>query len=79
MAATLTISSALQPRDKSFAGAANPWRIGPMAEAPASRSTSLHAMFPESRSGKMSVFARPATALPGAFIAPTSATIAASA
>ena len=34
-----------------------------MAAAPASLSTSLQEMFPESRSGKMSVFARPVSDL----------------
>ncbi len=41
-----------------------------MAAAPARRSTSLQAMFPESKSGKIIVFARPATALAGAFFLP---------
>ena len=67
IATTLATSSAEQPRERSFAGRASPCRIGPSACAPPKRSTSLYAMLPESRSGKMSTLARPATGEPGAF------------
>jgi hypothetical protein len=36
-----TMSRAVQPRDKSFAGLSRPWRIGPTAVAPANLSVSL--------------------------------------
>ncbi len=67
IATTLATSSAEQPRERSFAGLASPCSIGPSACAPPKRSTSLYAMLPESRSGKISTFARPATGEPGAF------------
>ena len=41
MAMTPTMSSAVQPRDRSFTGAAMPWVIGPYASAFARRCTSL--------------------------------------
>ena len=62
IAATSTISSAVAPRDRSAMGRARPWRIGPIAAAPASRCTSLYPMLPASRSGKTSTLARPADA-----------------
>ena len=37
IAATLTMSSTEQPRDRSFTGMAIPWITGPIASAPASR------------------------------------------
>ena len=40
-AAVATMSSTLAPRERSEQGRARPWRIGPTALAPASRSTSL--------------------------------------
>ena len=73
------MSSALQPRDKSFTGFAIPWVIGPYASAFASLSVSLYAMLPASKSGKIRTFACPATGLPGAFSFATEGTIAASA
>jgi hypothetical protein len=45
MATTPTMSSASQPRDRSFTGFAIPCRIGPYASAFARRSVSLYAMF----------------------------------
>ena len=39
--ASRMMSGTLAPRERSFTGAASPWRIGPVAVAPASRSTSL--------------------------------------
>ena len=77
-AATSTMSSAVQPRERSAAGRDNPWRNGPSASAPASRCVSLYPMFPAERFGKTRTFARPATGLPGAFPAPIAGTIAAS-
>ncbi len=41
MAATVTTSSGLQPRDRSWIGLARPCRIGPIASALASRSVIL--------------------------------------
>ena len=41
IAAATTTSSTVQPRDRSLAGRASPCTIGPIAWAPANRSTSL--------------------------------------
>ena len=70
IAATLTISSTEHPLDRSLTGLASPWMIGPTASAPATLSTSLYAMLPASRSGKIRTFALPATGLPGASFPP---------
>ncbi len=63
-----TMSSTVAPRLRSQTGLRNPCRIGPNACAPASSCASLYAMFPESRSGKISTFASPA---PSPFFAAT--------
>ena len=73
------MSSAEHPRERSLAGFAKPCRNGPSASAPPKRSTSLTAIFPEATSGKISVFANPATFDPGALNCPTAGTRAASA
>ena len=73
------MSCTLHPRLRSFTGAAIPCRIGPTASAPLKRSTSLYPMLPACRSGNTSTLALPATALPGALVAATLATNAASA
>src|SRR6185437_8848070 len=78
IAATLIMSSVEAPRERSEHGRARPCTMGPIARACANRSTSLYAMFPASSDGNTSTFARPATALPGAFVAATAATSAAS-
>src|SRR5262245_24973926 len=74
IAAIVTMSSTLQPRDRSCIGFARPCRIGPNASACARRSVILYAMFPEFRSGNTNTLARPATWDPGAFLWPTLST-----
>jgi len=44
---------------------------GPTATAPADRCTALYVLLPVLRSGKMKTVARPATRLPGSFVAAT--------
>jgi len=58
-AVTETISFALQPRDRSLTGFRSPCSRGPIARAPASRSTNLYEMFAASRFGKTNTFALP--------------------
>src|SRR6266496_1572021 len=53
-----TISCASQPRERSLIGFASPERMTPKAVARPTRSTILYAIFPASRLGKMSTFAR---------------------
>ena len=66
------------PRDRSFAGFSNPWRIGPYASASPSLCVILYAIFPASKFGKIITFAFPATFEAGAFLLPTTESIAAS-
>ena len=73
------MSCTLQPRLRSFTGAAIPCRIGPTASAPEKRSTSLYPILPACRSGKTNTFALPATGLPGALVLATLSMSAASA
>src|SRR5690606_1484526 len=65
--ATFTISSGEAPRERSLHGRANPCTMGPMARAPASRSTSLYPMLPASRFGKTRMLASPFRSAPGDF------------
>jgi len=60
MAAMLAMSLASHPRERSFMGFFSPCKMGPMAFAPASLSTSLYAMFPANRFGNIRTLARPA-------------------
>ena len=54
-------SDALHPRDKSLIGAFNPRRIGPYASKLPRRCAILYPIFPALISGKIKVFACPAT------------------
>ena len=41
IATVLTMSTTVQPRERSFTGLRKPWMTGPMATAPAERCTAL--------------------------------------
>ena len=71
IATVLTMSLTVAPRDRSLTGRRRPCMTGPTATAPAERCTALYVLLPVFRSGKTKTVARPATALPGSFVAAT--------
>mgnify|MGYP003968814813 CR=1 FL=1 len=77
-AVTDTMSFALHPRDKSLTGFRSPWSNGPIAFAPARRSTSLYEMLAASKFGNTSMFAFPWIGDEGHFFSATFGTRAAS-
>jgi hypothetical protein len=78
MATVFTMSSTVQPRERSLTGFRSPCRTGPTATAPELCCTALYVLLPVFRSGKMNTVACPATEDPGIFDAAMEASTAAS-